>query len=357
VNDLTILITGGCGFIGSNLAILLRQKYANYTIVCLDNLKRRGSELNVLRLTQAGIQFIHGDVRNMEDMELPFRPNIIIDAAAEPSVLAGADGSLDYVINTNLGGTVHVLRLAVKHGAKLLFLSTSRVYPIAYLEEVQYQVTENRFELQPLQLLPGVTQKGISEAFLLDKARSVYGATKLASELLLAEYKAFFGLQYVVNRCGVVAGPYQMGKVDQGVIALWVARHYWKQNVTYFGYGGEGKQVRDILHIADLFRLTDYQIHHFEQVDGQTFNVGGGLTSAISLKELTAICAQVTGNKVKEHAVAENRKGDIPLYLSDTTRIHQATGWQPVKNVHDIVTDVFHWIQQNESFLKPILCQ
>lgn len=357
MGDLTVLITGGCGFIGSNLAVLLKRKYTNYTIVCVDNLKRRGAELNIPRLTQAGIVFIHGDVRNMEDLELPVSPDIIIDAAAEPSVLAGADGSLNYVINTNLNGTIHILGFALKHQAKLLFLSTSRVYPIDYLEEITCEVTDTRFELKPVQVLPGVTQKGISEAFLLDKARSVYGATKLASELLLTEYKAFGGLQYVVNRCGVVAGPYQMGKVDQGVIALWVAMHYWKKDVRYFGYGGEGKQVRDVLHIEDLFCLIDYQIHHFDQVNGQTFNVGGGRPCSVSLKELTAVCAAVTGNKVKEHAVVQNRQGDIPLYLSDTTRIQQATGWQPVKNVQDIVEDVFHWIHRNESSLKPILCQ
>ncbi|GGH69584.1 CDP-paratose 2-epimerase [Filimonas zeae] len=357
MGNLTILITGGCGFIGSNLAVLLKRKYTNYTIVCVDNLKRRGSELNIPRLTSEGIVFIHGDVRNMEDLDLPMRPDIIIDAAAEPSVLAGADGALSYVVNTNLNGTVHLLRFAVQHKAKLIFLSTSRVYPIAYLEAIKYQTTDTRFELLPVQLLPGVTLKGISEAFLLDKARSIYGTTKLASELLLAEYEAFLGLQYVVNRCGVVAGPYQMGKVDQGVMALWVARHYWKKDVSYFGYGGEGKQVRDILHIEDLFCLIDYEIHHFEKVDGHTFNVGGGRQCSISLKELTAICAAVTGNTVKEHAVVQNRQGDIPLYLSDNTKIQQATGWKPVKNVQQIVEDVFEWIRANESLLKPILCQ
>lgn len=356
MSEQTILITGGCGFIGSNLAILLKSKYTNYTIICIDNLKRRGSELNLPRLKNAGIEFIHGDIRNIEDIDITLNPDFIIDAAAEPSVLAGMDSALSYVINTNLNGTVNILRFAVKHQAKLLFLSTSRVYPIAYLEQLNYQPGNTRFELMPEQLLPGVSLKGISEAFLLDKARSVYGTTKLASELLLAEYKAFFGLQYVVNRCGVVAGPYQMGKVDQGVIALWVAMHYWKKDVTYFGYGGTGQQVRDVMHVEDLFNLVDYQIHHFDQVDGETFNAGGGRDCSVSLKELTAVCATITGNKVKEHAFIENRKGDIPLYLSDTTKLHSITGWKPANNIHDIVEDVFQWIRENDSFLKPILC-
>lgn len=357
LNNRTILIAGGCGFIGSNLAVLLKRKYPDYQIICIDNLKRRGAELNIARLDEAGVDFIHGDIRHFEDIDIPVKPDFIIDAAAEPSVMAGMDSALQYVIHTNLNGTLHLLRFAASCKAKLIFLSTSRVYPIAYLEAIQYQVQDSRFALAAEQVLPGVTQHGISEAFLLDKARSIYGATKYASELMIEEYRAFFGLEYVVNRCGVVAGPYQMGKTDQGVVALWVARHYWKQDISYFGYGGEGKQVRDVLHVEDLFRLIDYQLHHFELVSGQTFNVGGGLFSSVSLKELTAICSTITGNKVAAHVVAGDRKGDIPLYISDNTRISHTTGWKPEKSVHHIVEDVFSWIQQNDSFLKPILCK
>ena len=144
-----------------------------------------------------------------------------------------------------------------------------------------------------------------------------------------------------------------MGKVDQGVIALWMARHFWKQDIHYFGYGGTGKQVRDVLHVEDLFKLVDHQIHNFEQVNGQTFNVGGGLRCSVSLKELTAKCADITGNRVHEHAVQENRKGDIPIYITDNTLIEKTTHWKVDRTVDDVLLDIFDWLKQNERVLKP----
>lgn len=355
MGNISILITGGCGFVGSNLSLLLKEKYPGYTIVALDNLKRRGSELNINKLKEAGVGFIHGDIRNTEDLDLGRKFDYIIDAAAEPSVMAGMGAMLNYVINTNLTGTINTLELAARSGAKFIFLSTSRVYPIAYLESIKYTEGATRFDLSDQQDLPGVSNKGISEAFPLDKARSVYGATKLASELLIEEFREFFDVNYVINRCGVIAGPHQMGKVDQGVITLWVARHYWKKDVAYFGYGGTGKQVRDALHILDLFDLVDYELHHFDKVAGNTFNAGGGLASSVSLQELTKICAAITGNTVGTSSVAENRKGDIPLYITDNTKIERHIGWQPKRNINDIITDTFNWIHKNEKQLKPIL--
>jgi CDP-paratose 2-epimerase len=355
MNAISILITGGCGFIGSNLALLLKEKYPAYHVVALDNLKRRGSELNIPRLKNAGVEFIHGDIRNKEDLTTGCKFDFIIDAAAEPSVMAGMGAMPNYVINTNLNGTINTLELAAGIGAKFIFLSTSRVYPIAYLENINYTEGETRFELSAHQSIPGVSGKGISESFPLDKARSVYGATKLASELLVEEFREFFDVNYVINRCGVIAGPHQMGKVDQGVITLWVARHYWKKDVAYFGYGGMGKQVRDALHILDLFDLVDFELHNFDKVNGCTFNAGGGLASSVSLRELTGICVEITGNKVGASSIMENRKGDIPIYITDNSKIHSCTGWQPARNINDIVTDTFNWIHNNEQQLNPIL--
>lgn len=354
-NNISILITGGCGFVGSNLCILLKEKYPGYIIVALDNLKRRGSELNILRLKNAGVEFIHGDIRNPEDLNLESKFDFIIDAAAEPSVMAGMDDSVNYLINTNLNGTINTLKLAARTGSKFIFLSTSRVYPIAHLENIKYCEGATRFELLEQQPLPGVSRKGISELFPLDTARSFYGSTKLASELLIEEFREFLSVDYVINRCGVIAGPYQMGKVDQGVITLWVARHFWNMEITYIGYGGSGKQVRDVLHISDLFDLVDFEIHNFEKVSGNTYNAGGGTNSSVSLLELTQICEQVTGNKVKSNIVTANRKGDVPLYITDNSKITSQTGWQPQRSITDIVTDIYTWIKWNEKQLKPIL--
>jgi CDP-paratose 2-epimerase len=157
----------------------------------------------------------------------------------------------------------------------------------------------------------------------------LYGATKLASELLITEYVEFLGLKAVVNRCGVLTGPWQMGKVDQGVIVLWMARHFWKKDLTYNGYGGNGKQVRDILHIHELFRLVDWQMNNLNSVSGKVFNVGGGVDCSVSLMELTAFCEKITGNKINIKPVPENRKADVRIYITDNTSVTEQTGWKP----------------------------
>ncbi|MDR0732577.1 MAG: NAD-dependent epimerase/dehydratase family protein [Dysgonamonadaceae bacterium] len=292
-----ILITGGAGFVGSNLAFLLKDKYPERQIIALDNLKRRGSELNIPFLKSAGVEFIHGDVRNREDLNFDEKIDFIIDAAAEPSILAGLNETPDYLIHTNLNGTLHLLALAKRHNAGFIFLSTSRVYPIKPLENLNYREDESRFELEETQPVAGCSRDGISERFPLQGARSFYGTTKLASELMLQEYEAFYGLKAVINRCGVIAGPRQMGKVDQGVVVFWMARHFWEKELSYIGYNGSGKQVRDVIHIHDLFDLIDYELNNFNKVSGKIYNVGGGRAVSFSLKELTEHCAAITSER------------------------------------------------------------
>jgi len=353
--DKKILITGGCGFVGSNLAIFMKQKYQSYEVIVLDNLKRRGSELNITRLKKHGIKFIHGDIRIKEDFSEVGPIDLLIEASAEPSVLAGINSSLDYLINTNLIGTINCLNFASQNKADFIFLSTSRVYPIKQLENICHKETPSRFELSPSQVIPGVSECGISEYFPLDGSRSFYGATKLASELLIHEYNDLLGMKTVINRCGVITGPYQMGKVDQGVVVLWVARHFWTNKLGYFGYGGEGKQVRDILHIHDLFRLIDIQIHNINNYTGQIFNVGGGNDCSVSLKELTTICEEVTGNKIPIEKVLETRVADIRIYITDNSKISKLSGWKPEKSPKEIILEIHNWIQENQDVLYEIL--
>jgi CDP-paratose 2-epimerase len=351
-----ILITGGCGFAGSSLAISLKKKYPAYHIVCLDNLKRRGSELNIERLRSHNIEFVHGDIRNMEDFDVVGNNvSTIIEASAEPSVLAGMEGTPGYLINTNLSGTINCLYFAMRTKADFIFLSTSRIYPIQNIEKTAFDESPTRFILSDTQSLPGISSEGIAEDFPLEGYRSLYGATKLASELMIHEFNHFYGLKTVINRCGVLTGPWQMGKVDQGVMVLWVARHYWKKELAYIGYGGKGKQVRDILHIDDLFDLIDYQMHHMSAVNGQVMNVGGGKKISVSLKELTAICEKVTGNKIKISEVPENRQADIRIYITDNTKTTGITGWKPKITIEKTVEDIYLWIRQNEDKLINIL--
>jgi CDP-paratose 2-epimerase len=350
-----ILITGGCGFVGSSLALHLKKKYSQYNITVIDNLKRRGSELNLSRLHAIGINFIHGDIRIKQDLEQIKNIDLIIDAAAEPSVQAGLDGSPDYLIETNFTGTYNTLELARTLGSGIIFLSTSRVYSIPSLESIKYSDTDTRFLISQDQNIEGLSEKGINEKFDVSAYRSLYGTTKLASEMLVQEYNALFGLESVINRCGVLTGPWQMGKVDQGFIVLWLAKHYWKRELSYIGYGGTGKQVRDFLHVADLFKLVDWQIHNISKVNGQIFNVGGGIKSNLSLKELTNLCQEITGNTIPINSIEGNRKADIPLYITDNTKVTDFTGWSPSISVNETLTDVFHWMRGNENVLKPIL--
>lgn len=350
-----ILITGGAGFVGSALALLLKKKYASYEIICMDNLKRKGSELNLTRLAEAGIQFIHGDIRNKEDFEAIPACDTLIEASAEPSVLAGLNSSPDYLLNTNLVGTLNCLSYAAKHKSDFIFLSTSRVYPIENIEKINFIESETRFKIAEEQTLPGISSKGLNEFFPLSGFRSLYGATKLASELIIQEYNQFMGIKTVINRCGVLTGPWQMGKVDQGVVVLWMAKHFWKKQLTYNGYGGTGKQVRDILHVADLFRLVDIQMHNMDKVNSKILNVGGGESVSTSLCELTAICEKLTGNKIPITPISENRQADIRIYVTDNTEVTAITGWEPSISVETIMTEIYQWISENEQQLKSIL--
>lgn len=350
-----ILITGGCGFVGSSLAIYFKHKYPAYSIIALDNLKRKGSHLNLERLHDNGVEFIHGDIRNKEDFDPAGAVDMVIDASAEPSVLAGISGDPDYLINTNLNGTINCLSYTKKHNAGFIFLSTSRVYPIESIENARYEELPTRFQFANEQTVEGISANGISEKLSTAGYRSFYGATKLASEILIQEYNQFYGLRSVINRCGVLTGPWQMGKVDQGVVVLWVARHFWKKDLSYIGYGGEGKQVRDILHIKDLFQLVDFQIHNLDKVNGELFNVGGGNVVSISLNELTTLCEEITGNKINIQRIKENRIADLRIYISDNTKVGQKTMWAPETTSKIIVEEIYEWLKANEKDLKNIL--
>lgn len=348
-----ILVTGGAGFVGSHIALAARERL-EADVVVLDNLNRQGSELNLPALEAAGISFIHGDIRNPADIASAGPCNLIVECSAEPSVLAGINGTPDYVVHTNLTGALHCFEYARKQNAGVIFLSTSRVYPIEKLSALSLTEEETRFTLVDTQAYPGASSAGIAEEFPTAGPRSYYGASKFAAEIMLAEYGANSNVPYVVNRFGVIAGPRQMGKVDQGVVALWVARHIFGGALSYIGFGGTGKQIRDMLHIDDAVELIMRQASDLAQYNGETFNVGGGLANTVSLQELTAICRDVTGNEIAIDQDAENRPADIPAYITDNRKITEACGWQPEKDVRTIVSDVAVWMDDDADRVRRI---
>jgi len=350
------LITGGSGFVGSFLAIALRQSGLCRKVTAFDNLRRRGSELNLARLRQAGVEFVHGDIRCLEDLA-PFAgsTDLILECSAEPSAQAGYHGSPEYLVQTNLTGCFHCLEIARRSQADFLFLSTSRVYPYQLLNSLAFEETATRFRLTARQELPGASECGIGERFPLDGARSLYGMTKLAAELMIQEYADAYGLRTVIDRCGLLTGPWQMAKSDQGVIALWMAAHYFRRGLRYIGFEGTGKQVRDFLHIEDLADLVLTQVSDMERYRGRLFNVGGGVACSLSLRECTDLCREITGNTISIAPVPENRPADVRIYITDHSAVSQMTGWRPRRDARQTLAEIYGWMRVEESALAHVL--
>jgi CDP-paratose 2-epimerase len=170
-----VLVTGGAGFVGANVAVHLAG--AGREVVALDNLRRRGSELNLARLASAGVSYVHGDVREPADVAAVGPVDALVECSAEPSVLAGVDGGLDYLVRSNLVGAYNCLEHCRTHGAQFVFLSTSRVYPHTRLSAVTLEETGTRFAAAATQDQVGVGPTGVSETVPLDGARTFYGAT------------------------------------------------------------------------------------------------------------------------------------------------------------------------------------
>ena len=350
------LVTGGSGFVGSSLAIALRQSGFCRKISTFDNLHRRGSELNLGRLRAAGVHFVHGDIRCREDLA-PFAgsTDLIVECSAEPSAQAGYGASPEYLIQSNLTGCFHCLEIARHSNADFVFLSTSRVYPYRLLNSLAVEETDSRFFLTASQQVPGASEHGISEAFPLDGARSLYGMTKLGAELMIQEYADAYGFRAVINRCGLITGPWQMGKTDQGVITLWVAAHHFRQSLRYIGFNGSGKQVRDFLHINDLADLILAQIRNMEPYRGRLFNVGGGVAHSLSLKECTDLCREITGNSIPIVPVPETRPADVRIYVTDHRAISAAADWMPRRDARQTLYDIHHWIRSKEAAVENVL--
>lgn len=334
-----ILITGGCGFVGSSLAFGLKAKYPDYHIMSMDNLHRKGSELNIPMLEHAGIEFFKGDVRDYKDFE-NLEYDLLIEASAEPSVMAGLNSDAAYLIETNFNGLFNCVRSCMEREAKIIFTSTSRVFPMSVINSLEYIEEETRYTLKD-----GI---GFGENLSKEGTRSLYGMSKYAGELLLNEYGEMFGLKYIINRCGLLAGKGQFGKTDQGVITHWAASYIYNKPLSIFG---NGKQVRDVLNVRDLFRLIDMQIHGFDKFCEQTFNVGGGLKNSLSLIELDSLCKKYVNDK--DVPFLAERMLDLKYYVTDNTKIEKL-GWSPVFSAEDTLAEIIGWLSENREDLRWI---
>ena len=347
-----ILITGGAGFVGSNIAVALKRHYSDLQVIALDNLYRKGSELNLPRLQRNGIEFIRGDVRNPQDIARAGKIDFLIECSAEPSVLAGKDGDTDYLVQTNLYGAVNCAEYCRKNNSGMVFLSTSRVYPIEPLVNCNLIEKSTRFELSDEQKVYGLCSKGVSEDFPMKGARSIYGATKYAAEIMLEEYRQTFSIPIIINRCGVIAGPWQFGKVDQGIAVFWLASHMFGKPLKYIGFGGAGKQVRDMMHIDDLVELVLLQLKEPAKFANGVWNAGGGREISVSLLELTEICGKLTGKKVLIGSDTETRYADIPVYISNAREINTFCGWKAKLPIEKIIEDIYVWLKETPEAQK-----
>ncbi len=332
-----ILITGGCGFVGSNLAIFLKKRMKKAHILSLDNLIRKGSELNEKRLKKEKIANLRIDVSNSKQIDNLKKFNLIIDCCAEPAIEASKKNP-DRVFNTNLVGTYNILKKCIKDKSNIIFLSSSRVYSIKPLKKL----IKNLDLKKPLKI-----DKTIDEHFETDAASSLYGFTKLASEKLIKEFFYEKKMKYIINRFGVIAGPWQFGKQDQGFVPLWVARHFFKKKLSYIGFGGEGHQVRDIIHIDDVCRIILLQLKKINKINNLTFNIGGGIKNYTSLKNLTNKCIKLTGNKVLIKKVKRTSNYDIPYYITNNSKVFKTYRWKPEINLDETLKDIYSWLIKN----------
>lgn len=348
-----VLIPGGCGFIGSNLALAFRAAGAEVTV--LDNLSRRGSEHVLRRVLDHGVSFQHGDIRNPEDWaRAGGNYDLMIECSAEPSVLVGTRGAdARFMVQNNLTGALEGLEWARAHAVPVLFLSTSRVYPYDRLNDLALREADTRFDLE--EGGPGVGPAGLTPDFPLTGARSLYGATKLAAEIMLQEYAHQYDLPVLINRCGVVAGPWQMGKVDQGVFTYWLLCHRFNRPLRYIGFGGSGKQVRDFLHIDDLVELVMKQAARIGEFRGEVFHAGGSSVCNLSLREATELCADLTGHRVEVGSDPENRPADVPWLMMDNTATTAAFDWTPRRDARTTLADIDAWIRGHEGMARTLL--
>jgi CDP-paratose 2-epimerase len=337
----TFAITGICGFVGSELALQLARRFAGTQIAGLDNFSRPGSETTRPRLKAAGITVRHGDVRCASDLDALGDADWVIDAAANPSVLAGVDGrtSSRQAIEHNLVGTLNVLEYCKQRGAGLVLLSTSRVYSVASLNALPLVVRHDAFVPDESAAWPrGATAAGVTETFPTAGPISLYGAAKAASEVMAIEYGDAFGLPVVINRCGVLAGPGQFGTGEQGIFSYWVRAWASGQPLTYLGFEGLGYQARDALHPEDLADLIERQLRAASAAGG-TWNVGGGPANAMSLAQLSAWCRSRFGVR-QVGADATRRKWDVPWLILDTARVHGRFGWTPAMAMTTILEQI-----------------
>ncbi len=349
-----ILITGACGFVGAILARSLKEHHESVSLFGLDNFSRPGSNGNQAALGKLGVNLIHADLRSQSDVDALPAVDWILDCAANPSVLAGADGktSSRQLMEHNLLGTINILEFCRRTKAGFTLMSTSRVYSIEPLAALPVIVCDRAFspDFSQTQILT-ISNAGVSESFSTTAPVSLYGASKAASENLALEYGSTFDFPVWINRCGVLAGAGQFGRPDQGIFSFWINAHLRRKPMRYIGFDGMGHQTRDCLHPRDLAPLLLQQINEpLKSSKPRLCNFSGGIDSACSLRQLTDWCDARHGS----HTVGSDfnpRPFDLPWVVLDSTLARQTWGWEPNTKLQDILQEISVHAEANPEWL------
>jgi len=335
----TVLITGGAGFIGSNLAERLLQARETQVRI-FDNFSRGGVSRNVEWLkgkAHCNLEVMEGDVRDVNAVRKAVEGvSEIFHFAAQVAVTKSVEEpALDFQINAV--GTFNVLDAArqSKHKPFVLFTSTNKVY--GALDSVPVIPEGTRYRAKDPDF------RGVNERERLD-FHSPYGCSKGTADQYVRDFARIYGLPTVVFRMSCIAGPRQFGNEDQGWVAHFLYSALTEKRITIFG---DGMQVRDVLHVHDVIDAMMRVRERTDITKGQVYNLGGGAQRAVSVMEMLEAIEKATGKTVRlnYHAV---RPGDQPLYISDTSKLERQTGWRPRRNVSAILKDIYEfWRESN----------
>jgi CDP-paratose 2-epimerase len=334
MKKINILITGGCGFVGTNICVFLKKNFNSANIFSLDNCSKIYSKNNLQILNSNKIfnyKISLHDKYQLSKLKTKF--DYVIDCAGNPAVESSRK-KIEEVFDSNLVGTFNLLQKVKSDNSKIIFFSTSRVYPI----EGSYE----KFKRKSL----------YNELDTIEGPKTVYGFTKLASEMMIKEFSYAFDVKYIINRFGLITGPLQFGKIDQGLVSLWMWRHLNKKFLEFKGYNGNGIQVRDILNINDVSRLIMEQIQKFNNIYNLTFCVGGGKNNSVTLKQLTNKCKKITHFSAKIKKYKKTSIYDVPYFISSNKKIYKYYNWRPKLSVDTTLIQLFNWMKNNYISIK-----
>lgn len=343
-----ILITGGAGFIGINVAAYFLSK--GVKVVILDNFSRKGSSINITWLyskkdigaiSKRNLEVIKDDIRDYSALKKVIsKVDSIIHLAAQTAVITSIeDPREDFEINAL--GTLNVLEAlrSKKRSTPLIFASTNKVY--GDLKKYKIVKKASRYEFSKL-------KSGINEDVSLDYI-SPYACSKGAADHYVLDYHRMYGLQTVVFRQSCVYGPRQFGVEDQGWVAHFIITAILDKPITIYG---DGRQVRDLLYIDDLVLAYEKVMNNITKVSGNVYNIGGGVNNTVSIwKEFQKIISKQINKPIK-YSFKPKRLGDQKIYISDVSKAKRDFGWSPKTNIDEGVERLIDWVTINKKLFK-----